>query len=123
MFNSTPDGKVEGTRTPARVGRAIQAGVERPDFAHIRVPILSFVAFYGIEDCLRSYQLDGPEGRTTCEKAAAISRASSKDVIKAFQNDAPQARVIELTDAKHYLFISNEEDVLREVRSFIASLH
>jgi non-heme chloroperoxidase len=123
MFNSTPDGKVDGTKAPARVGRAIQAGVEKPDYTQIRVPILSFVAFYGIEDCLRSYQLDGPTGRATCETAAAVSRASRKDGIKAFKNDAPQARVVELTDAKHYLFISNEEEVLSEVRSFMASLH
>ena len=114
---------MDGTKAPARVGRAIQAGVEKPDFSHIRVPILSFVALYGIEDCLRSYQLDGPTGRATCEKAAAVSRASREDGIKAFKNDAPQARVVELTDAKHYVFISNEEDVLGEVRSFMANLH
>jgi hypothetical protein len=35
----------------------------------------------------------------------------------------PHAHVVELTDAKHYLFISNEEQVLDEVRSFMASLH
>src|SRR5260370_20888146 len=63
MFNSTPDGEVDGTKAPARVGRAIQAGVEKPDFTRIRVPILSFVAFYGIEDCLRTCQLDGLTGR------------------------------------------------------------
>jgi non-heme chloroperoxidase len=95
---------------------------EKADFSHIRVPILSFVALYGIEDCLRSYQLDGPAGRATFEKAAAVSRASREDGIKAFKKDEPQARVVELTDAKHYVFISNEEDVLREVRSFMADL-
>lgn len=122
VFNSTPDGKVGQAKAPARVGRAIQASVAKPDFAHIQVPVLSFVAFYNVEDCLRSYQLDGPAGRATCEEATAVSRASRKDGIKAFQQEVPQARVIELPDAKHYLFISNEEDVLREIRSFLARL-
>jgi non-heme chloroperoxidase len=122
MFNSTPDGRVGQAKTPARVGRAIQAGVEKPDFTHLRLPVLSFVAFYGVDDCLRAYRLDGQAGRATCEQATIVSQASRKDGIKAFLNDVPQARVVELKDAKHYVFISNEEDVLREIRSFIAAL-
>ena len=72
---------------------------------------------------MRAYQLDGQVGRATCEQATVVSQASRKDGIKAFLNDVPQARVVELNDAKHYVFISNEEDVLREIRSFIAALH
>jgi len=122
MFSSAPDGKVAHARAPSRVAQAIHAGVEKPDFKHIRVPVLSFVAFYNVEDCLLAYQLDGPAGRATCEKAAAVSRASRQDGIKAFEDDVPQATVVPLLNAKHYVFISNEEDVLRELRSFLRSL-
>jgi hypothetical protein len=123
MFNSTADGRVGQQRAPGRVGRAIQAGVEKPDFKHIRLPVLSVVAFYGIDDCMRAYQLDSAKARGTCEQASEVSRASRKDGIKAFLDDVPQARVVELNDAKHYVFISNEDRVLREIRSFVGALH
>lgn len=35
----------------------------------------------------------------------------------------PTAHVIELKKAKHYIFLSNETEVLHEMRAFLASLH
>jgi pimeloyl-ACP methyl ester carboxylesterase len=42
---------------------------------------------------------------------------------KAVENGAPRARVITLPGANHYVFLSNEADVLREMRAFIARQH
>jgi pimeloyl-ACP methyl ester carboxylesterase len=42
--------------------------------------------------------------------------------VRAFTEDLPQARVVQLANASHYLFLTNESDVLREMRSFIATL-
>ena len=39
---------------------------------------------------------------------------------KAVENGAPKAQVITLPGANHYVFLSNEADVLREMRGFIA---
>ena len=32
-------------------------------------------------------------------------------------------RIVDLKNANHYVFISNEGDVLRETRTFLSSLH
>ena len=42
--------------------------------------------------------------------------------IKRINRAAGGARVIDLWGADHFVFLSNEEDALREMRSFLASL-
>jgi hypothetical protein len=42
--------------------------------------------------------------------------------IKAFRTGVPSARVIPLPDADHYIYQSNEADVLREINLFGSSL-
>jgi non-heme chloroperoxidase len=41
---------------------------------------------------------------------------------KAIEEGVPSARVVQLADANHYLFLSNEADVLREMRAFLSRL-
>ena len=41
---------------------------------------------------------------------------------KAFETGLPNARVVRIARANHYVFLSNEADVLREMETFIASL-
>jgi hypothetical protein len=41
---------------------------------------------------------------------------------KAFENGVPGARVVRLPGAHHYVFLSNEMDVLREIRAFVPTL-
>jgi sorbitol-specific phosphotransferase system component IIC len=39
---------------------------------------------------------------------------------KAVENGVPTARVITLANAHHYVFLSNQADVLRELQAFLA---
>jgi hypothetical protein len=41
---------------------------------------------------------------------------------KAFEDGVPTARVVRLRDADHYVYLSNEADVLREMKSFLSTL-
>jgi pimeloyl-ACP methyl ester carboxylesterase len=41
---------------------------------------------------------------------------------KAFETQVPEARVARIPHASHYIFRSNEEDVLREMNAFISAL-
>jgi hypothetical protein len=41
----------------------------------------------------------------------------------AIRDGVPTARVVKFTTANHYVFLSNEADVLREMRAFAAGLH
>jgi len=41
---------------------------------------------------------------------------------RAFEAGVPSARVVRLADADHVVFMSNEADVLREMRAFFGQL-
>jgi hypothetical protein len=41
---------------------------------------------------------------------------------RAFETGVPTARVVRIARANHYVFLSNEADVLREMETFLASL-
>jgi pimeloyl-ACP methyl ester carboxylesterase len=43
-------------------------------------------------------------------------------IAAAFEKGVPDARVVRLPNANHYVFFSNEADVLREMNAFIANL-
>jgi hypothetical protein len=39
---------------------------------------------------------------------------------KVFESGVPSARLVQLPHANHYVFLSNEPDVLREMNAFLA---
>lgn len=54
-----------------------------------------------------------------------ILQASEADIepqIKAFERQVPKARVVRLPNSDHFVYRSNEDDVLREIRAFVGSL-
>jgi non-heme chloroperoxidase len=113
--DSAPDGRVGRPRTPPSVGQAILAGVKR--FTNIPVPALAICAVP---------QSLGPlfdQNNDPAVKAfAARYRALTEKQVDAFESGVPSARVIRMPSANHYIFISNEADVLREMRAFLGGL-
>jgi pimeloyl-ACP methyl ester carboxylesterase len=103
---------------------AIRAGVEKPDYVHIRVPAL---AIYGSPGTWRELMPESPDF-TDPEKAAAAERVvahaarTRKYMADTFRSEVANSRVIEIAGASHYLFRTHEADVLREIRAFLASL-
>jgi hypothetical protein len=72
MFMATPEGKIGRSRTPGSLSRAILAGVEKPDFASIKAPVLSIVAMRTVADCLRSIQSEDDAARAACAEATGL---------------------------------------------------
>ena len=66
----------------------------------------------------------GPPVKDPAMRAAAEARdeATTNAQAKAFETAVPQAKVVKLPHANHYVFDSNEADVLREMDAFIAGL-
>ena len=88
---------------PKTVGAAIQMGTKQ--FTDIKSPALAIFAApkEGAEPAN-----DNERGREGCGQA--------------FAKLVPSSRVIRLPGATHFVFISNEADVLREIRSFAGSI-
>jgi len=58
-----------------------------------------------------------PGDAPTAAMTALIERQT-----KSIEDGVPSARVVRLPDAHHYLFLSNEAEVLREMRAFLGRL-
>jgi pimeloyl-ACP methyl ester carboxylesterase len=98
----TPDGRLGLPRTPGIVAVAIQNLVQ--PFTDIRVPALALCA------------MAQPSQAATPAAALREARAS------AFENNIAHARVVRVPGANHYIFISNEAEVLREFDAFAGTL-
>jgi pimeloyl-ACP methyl ester carboxylesterase len=104
-------GGPQPTRPGLAAARAIMAGQQK--YTAIRGPIL---AIYALPHDMGS---DNPE-------AAAAQARDITDITgpraNAFEAGVPSARVVRLPHASHYVFRSNEADVLREINAFVRGL-
>jgi hypothetical protein len=116
-WDSPPDGR-PGTRRYGPMEK-IMKGMTK--YTRIRAPALAVFA------CPHD---QGPWIRNhpnIAVREAANARSAKEAVLvekqaKAFENGAPGAHVVRLPGAHHYIFLSNEADVLREIDAFIAGL-
>lgn len=95
--------------------QAILHGMQK--YTKISVPVLAIQAFprrLGPEE-----MGDDPASRDAA-KARMLKLVGGQ--IKAFRSGVPSARVITLPDADHYIYRSNEADVLREINLFGGTL-
>lgn len=95
--------------------QAILHGMQK--YTKISVPVLVIQAFprrVGPEE-----MGDDPASRDAA-KARMLKLVGGQ--IKAFRSGVPSARVITIPDADHYIYRSNEADVLREINLFVSSL-
>jgi pimeloyl-ACP methyl ester carboxylesterase len=115
--DSASDGRViKLFRAPAAVRQAILAGATK--FTNISVPALALAAVpMGSEPWLE--RNDDPVAKAFVARWAALTEKQ----VKAFETGVPSARVVRLPHANHHVYLSNEADVLREIRGFLASLH
>jgi hypothetical protein len=60
-----------------------------------------------------------PELRSKLE---AMDEATTGAQVAAFEHGVPTAHVVRLPHASHFVWVSNEADVLREMNAFIATL-
>jgi non-heme chloroperoxidase len=112
-FESTPDGHV-GTE---KANKANAVFLGRQAYTDIRCPVL---AIYAVPEDLGPFVDDDPVIRAAFD---ADNVAVIEPLAKAFETGVPSARVVRLPHANHYVFMSNESDVLREMHAFLAGLH
>jgi pimeloyl-ACP methyl ester carboxylesterase len=108
-----PDGK-PGPPRESPGNAAIIAGVKK--YAAIRAPAL---AIFALPHDLGPWMARAdPKVRAQWDQTEVLVGAQAK----AFEEGVPGAHVVRLARAHHYVFLSNEADVLRELHAFIAGL-
>ena len=101
------------SRPMARVPYAIISGQQR--YTQIHGPVL---AIFASPPAIPRGAESDPEMRP---RIAEVDSATELQA-SAFARGLPQARVVRIPRADHYVFRSNEDEVLREMRAFISSL-
>ncbi len=121
IFGVGPDGSMGPYLVSKDVRDAMLAGLLAPQYDRIRVPVLALFALpVPLEDQIRLYQ---PQN---AEEGAALGLKYGLDLARvARQRDALKrgvagARVVDVPGANTYIFLSNEVDVLRELRRAVA---
>lgn len=87
------------------------------------IPVASVVIFGNIHG--QGTWVDNSTDAKVREAAKAYSEALAaltERQAKAFENGVPSARMVNLPGAHHYVFLSNEADVLREMNAFLRRL-
>lgn len=112
---NAPDNAPMPPDTPtARASIALRRGTEI--YTGVKCPVL---AIFAVPHDF------GPLGKTDPTVRAemvAKDRAEVSEQADAFQSGNPQARVVRIANANHFVFRSNEADVLREIHDFISKL-
>jgi len=111
---ASADGRPAGRKTPASVPKAILSGGQR--YTQLPVPVLAICAYPKDLGPFAAADLDA---RAASE---ALDAAIDGPQCQAFEKAVPSARVVRIAHSNHYVFISNEAAVLREMHAFIRGL-
>ena len=125
MFENV-NGAVGPVRSPGWVRQAIGEGqVFRRDYAGIRVPVLAVVNGARTTDQLLAaggYEPASEAERTVIDRFMARSEVVFGRARDKLTRHVPDAHIVYLPLAGHYLFLTREADTLREIRAFLARL-
>ena len=118
IFAGRPDGGVGLPLARPKISQDIFSGFTK--FTEIRAPILAIFAIpHSDPPWLASAKSD------VREKTQAVNQqfgALAAKQVEAFEHGLPKAHVVRIPNAHHYVFMTNEADVLREMRAFMAQI-
>jgi non-heme chloroperoxidase len=119
-WDSTSDGRPRKARDfpGSQTFMTIMMGTKR--YTDIPVPALVIFASPHVQENWIDKSTD-PAVREAAKAYSATLDALTEKQAKAFENGVPTARVIKLPGA-HHVFLSNEADVLSEMRAFLTGL-
>jgi pimeloyl-ACP methyl ester carboxylesterase len=113
-----PDGHVGTVKTAPEIPAEIIKRIEAPDYERVRAPAL---ALYARPDLQTVYPYNpdfNADARTKAENVIASARKYQQRAINGFRAAANNRDVFVL-DGNHYLFLTNEAQVVRLLRSFL----
>ena len=119
-----PDGRLLRPVTPDRILAAVASIVEHPDYESVRGPTLAIYAVPEtpvqlIPGYKTRYAAGNRETRRVLDRIFDIWKPAAKAQRDQVRKAVPHARVVELHGASHYVFISDQQRVLREMKAFL----
>jgi len=121
-WESTPGGGVGKQRDLPGSAMFESLMMSTKKYADIPVPALVIFANPHSQGTWVDDNTD-PSVQTAAKAYSTVLAPLTERQERAVEIGVPTARVITLPGAHHYVFLSNEADVLREMRAFLAGLH
>ena len=124
QFAANADGSVGGSLLSPVIRRAITVDARtKPDYSGIRVPVLAlYQKEPAFEQMAADYLIRNEQERAALRQEYAATRAMYDKWQRDLLASVPPARIVDLEGASLYMFLSNEPDVLREIRAFAGRL-
>ena len=114
------DGRVGAVKSPGWVMQAIgQQQVFRKDYSNIRVPVLVLMEFPRVPE---RYQPKNDDERALIDQFVARGRVIVGKWTDKVKRGVPDARFVDVPGGGHYLFLTKQAEVLREIHAFIHNL-
>lgn len=124
QFAENPDGSVGRSLLNVTIRQAITVDARmKPNYTGIRVPVLAiYQAQRPFEDVAAEYDIRNERERAALQQQYTAERNMYRRWQQELLAAVPTARVVDLVGANLFMFLSNEADVLREIRAFAATL-
>lgn len=117
-WDITRDGRVGKRRIPPGA-----AGMKMGLKKYAAIPVRALVIFAISHDPGAWVKTSAdPAVQEAAKTFATLEAALTERQAKAWEDGVPTARIVRLTGANHLVFLSNEADVLREMRTFLRGL-
>jgi pimeloyl-ACP methyl ester carboxylesterase len=111
---------VGAPKTPEWVSQAIgRQQVYRRDYSNIKVPVLAFLEFPRWPD---GYTARSEEQRALIERFIERGRVLVGRWMDKLKQHVPDAKFVDVPGGGHYLWLTRQELVLREIHTFIDGL-
>ena len=123
QYAENPDGSVGQSLLNFKIRQAITVDARvKPNYAGIRVPVLAiYQAQLPFEEVAAEYDIRNEQERVALRQQYMAVRNMYARWQQDLRAAIPAARIVELPGANLFMFVSNEADVLREIRAFAAA--
>jgi non-heme chloroperoxidase len=123
LYSVRSDGALGEYQVPKEVRRAMENSLIKPDFARIRVPVLAlFAEAPNGSELLAKYKPATEEEVAALKEKRAFDAAMLERHIRDLRAGVPDAMVVRLPGANFYIFLSNPDELVREIRRFLDEL-
>jgi pimeloyl-ACP methyl ester carboxylesterase len=119
-LKTTPDGKVMDKMSEAEfnaINNTIKSYV--PEYAKIRVPVLSFFAHQDGSAFLSSEYMTEEQKALVIDFFKTVRQPYNRQYFEQFRHKLPYAKIVEIPNGHHYCFIKQEEIVFEEMMKFL----
>lgn len=119
MVRRAPSGRVVGALTPPEVPKKILEGIQPAAYDRIRAPALGIFNAMTPRYRLPYYAELDAAARAKFDESIPPLAEWNTGAIERFKTGVKGARVVELTDTNHYVYIAEEGRVVNEMRRFL----